>query len=187
MRTNFGLSRTILKSSGLRVSPIDRITVPRSGGNGLVSHYTEIIDIGGASIGHGVSLDSIFVNVSGFTIDTIDDYREIDSSDYFSTEASIDAVEFASITGILLPREEDPIEDEEELDIEYPYIDGEFSLVGYSEIRFEVNTPVYTEIAMNILARNETDNEEVMLINLDTGLAPNFSVSAGISAGVVSK
>jgi len=157
------------------------ITVPRSGGNGLVSHYTEIIDIGGASIGHGVSLDSIFVNVSGFTIDTIDDYREIDSSDYFSTEASIDAVEFASITGILLPREEDPIEDEEELDIEYPYIDGEFSLVGYSEIRFEVNTPVYTEIAMNILARNETDNEEVMLINLDTGLAPNFSVSAGIS------
>ena len=155
------------------------LVIPRSGGNGLVSDYTEIIDISGATIGHGAILDSIFVNISGFTNDTGDDYREVDSSDFFASEVNVEALEFSLITGTLPPREEDPIENEEELDIEYPYISGDFSLVGYSEIRFEIDTPVYTEMDMNILAKNETNNEEIMLLDLDTGLVPSISIPAG--------
>lgn len=157
------------------------ITIPRSGGNGNVTTYQEIIDLSGAIIGDGSNLDSLFVSVIGFTNDTGDDYREVDSEDYFSSEVIVSSLDFASITGILMPKDQDPIESEQILDIAYPYIDGEFALVGHSEIRIELDTPVYTEMSLQIEAKNSADNEIVNLVNLTTGLTPELSVTAGHS------
>ncbi|MFO7896103.1 MAG: hypothetical protein R6U84_04155, partial [Candidatus Cloacimonadales bacterium] len=162
------------------------VLIPRSGGAGLVSTHIETVDISGATLGDGTDMQELIVEVNGFTDDTIDDYREINSSDYFSTVAEVGELEFAYFEGILLPREQDTIESEEILDIDYPFIIGDFAVTGYSEIRLEIDTPFFTKLSMQITGYNDTNNQSLLLSDLENGEVPVIEVSAGQSTVVFS-
>ena len=162
------------------------IIIPRSGGGGQTSSYVETVDISGATLGDGSNLETLWVEVNGFTNDTVDDYREINSADYFSTVAEVEELEFAYFQGILLPRQQDTITGEELLEIDYPFIDGNFAVAGYSEIRMEIETPFYTELAMQITGHNDSNDQSLLLTNQTSGEIPIIEVPAGISTVIFS-
>jgi len=154
------------------------LTVPPSGGVGQTSYVTEIINIAGATLGDGVTaLDSLEVNVDAVTVDTGDDYRQITTGDIFSVETTIDELTFALVTGVLQPQEQDEITGDSTLEVPYPYIDGEFNIVGLSTIKFEIDTPVPATLTVDLNASND-DGDIVQLVNLDTGQLPELVIEA---------
>ena len=142
------------------------MNIPASGGSGQTSYVTEIINIDGASIGDGVnSLDSLKVTINTITVDSNDDYREINSEDVFDMQTTVDELEFAYFKGILNPREQDEVTGDTVIDIDYPYIAGEFAIVGNSEIRFVVDTPISAVMTVDLKAINSDGNIEQLVDN----------------------
>jgi len=161
------------------------MNIPASGGFGQTSYVTEIINIDGAVLGDGITLlDSLKIIIDAITADTGDDYREINSSDVFDIQTTVDELEFAYFQGILDPREQDEVTGDEVIDIDYPYITGEFAIAGYSEIRFVVDTPVPAMLTINLNAINsDGDIEQLVDIN---GEIPILDITAGGTIVVLS-
>ena len=157
------------------------IIIPKSGGAGQISNYTEIIDLDGATLGNGTTaLKILHVDIEGFTIDTGDNYRDINSTDYFNVISVINELKFAFIEGILMPAEQDPIENEEIIDTNYPYIEGDFSISGHSEIRLKIDTPMPTSMTLQVIVYNK-DDESVSLVD-STNVPPTLDIPAGSSS-----
>jgi hypothetical protein len=155
------------------------ITVPPSGGVGQTSYVTEVINIAGATLGDGVTeMDSLEVNVYAITVDTGDDYRQIETGQIFIVETTIDGLSFAYVKGILQPQEQDEITGDSVLDVPYPYIEGDFSIVGYSEIQFYFDTPVPASLTVDLNAAND-DGDAVQLVDLTNGQLPVLEIEQG--------
>ena len=161
------------------------MNIPASGGSGQTSYVTEIINIGGASLGDGInSLDSLKVTINALTVDSNGDYREINSSDVFDIQTTVDELEFAYFKGILDPREQDEITGDKIMDIDYPYIAGEFAIVGYSEIRFVVDTTVPAILTIDLNAIN-SDGDIEQLVDFNDEI-PILEIAEGGSIIVLS-
>jgi len=78
------------------------------------------------------------------------------------------------------PVEQDNIEGDEEIDIEYPYIVGDFSLKGYSTIKMEIETPISASMILNLEVFND-DEESLALEHYNNGELTEIEVSAGSS------
>ena len=156
------------------------IIIPRSGGNGQTSYHTETIEIGGASLGDGTPLDVLAVEVDAVSIDSGDEYRQISSGDGFNVDAHVSALNFEHISGVLKPREQDPIEGDTTLDIDYPQIIGDFSITGLSDIALTLNTPVPASMDVNITAYAD-DGESVSMVDMVSGELPHVIINQGQS------
>ncbi|MDP8201122.1 MAG: hypothetical protein P9M11_03160 [Candidatus Tenebribacter burtonii] len=161
------------------------MNIPASGGFGQTSYVTEIINIDGAILGDGITLlDSLKIIIDAITADTGDDYRKINSSDVFDIQTTIDELEFAYFQGILDPREQDEVTGDEVIDIDYPYITGEFAIAGYSEIRFVVDTSVPAMLTIDLNSINsDGDIEQLVDIN---GEIPILDITGGGTIVVLS-
>lgn len=157
------------------------IIIPASGGSGQVSTHTEVIAIGGAHLGNGTAFEVLQVEVEAVTIDTGDDYRQISSQDAFDVEAVVEELDFASVTGILKPRAQEPVSGETILDIEYPSIAGDFSISGLSEITFDLYTPVPAALDIEVVGYN-SNGEAVEMTEIASGNAPHLDIPQGQSS-----
>jgi hypothetical protein len=129
-------------------------------------------------------LDSLKIIIDAITADTGDDYRKINSSDVFDIQTTIDELEFAYFQGILDPREQDEVTGDEVIDIDYPYITGEFAIAGYSEIRFVVDTSVPAMLTIDLNSINsDGDIEQLVDIN---GEIPILDITGGGTIVVLS-
>ncbi|MDO9576611.1 MAG: hypothetical protein Q7J16_01870 [Candidatus Cloacimonadales bacterium] len=155
------------------------ILIPASGGFGQTSYVTENIDINGATLGDGsLPLDSLKVVIDVVTLDSGDEYREISSADVFDIQTTIDSLEFNYVQGLLQPKEQDPITGSSVLGISYPFITGEFAVTGYSEITFNISTPVPAILDVELNAIN-SDQETVQLVNYNTNEIPQLIIGQG--------
>ncbi|MFC1898240.1 hypothetical protein ACFLYJ_01580 [Candidatus Cloacimonadota bacterium] len=156
------------------------LNVPASGGSSV--NITEVINISGATMGDGITpIDSLRVDVDALTVDTGDDYRTIATGQIFTVETTIDSLSFAYVKGILQPQEQDDISGSSSLDVPYPYINGTFNIVGYSEIEFYFDTPVPALLTVDINAAND-DGDVVQLVDLTNGQLPVIEIEQGGSS-----
>lgn len=161
------------------------IFIPASGGFGQTSYVTEIINIDGATLGDGsLPLDSLKVVVDVVTLDSGDQYREISSADVFDIQTTIDSLKFTYVQGLLQPKEQDPITGSSVLGISYPFISGEFAVTGYSEITFNITTPIPAILDVELNAIN-SDQETVQLVNYNTNEIPELIIGQGITTIVL--
>ncbi|MCF7794518.1 MAG: hypothetical protein K9N39_11015 [Candidatus Cloacimonetes bacterium] len=153
--------------------------------NGGVANLSEIIDLNGASMGDGtVPLDSLHVVVEAFTTDTGDEYRTVNANDFFEVNITVSDLEFAYLSGILQPREQDEITGSSEIEIDYPFINGTFELVGYSEIIFNLFSPVPAEMEIDIASYN-SDGDVVYLREFGTNDLPIIEIPQGNSEIII--
>jgi hypothetical protein len=161
------------------------ISIPASGGFGQTSYVTDIINIDGATIGDGNNpLDSLQVFVDVVTLDSGDDYREINANDVFDIQTVLDSLEFEHVQGILHPQEQDPVEGESTIDVNYPYINGEFAIVGESKITFDIITPIPTELTIDMNAVDE-DGNLIQLIKYSDNSLPVLTIESGGSTVIL--
>ncbi|HPR18352.1 MAG TPA: hypothetical protein PLD62_08905 [Candidatus Cloacimonadota bacterium] len=161
-------------------------TIPASGGNGNVVNQTEVIALNNATIGDNtIALDSLKVVVAALTTDSGEEYREVNATDSFEISVTVSELEFAYVSGILQPQEQDIIEGESEIGTDYPYINGEFGFSGYSEIVLDLFTPVPAEIGVDIHSSN-TNGEEVSLREYGSDEMPLFILPQGNSQIIIS-
>lgn len=160
------------------------LVIPSS--NGGVANITESIDLNGASLGDGsVPLDSLHVVVEAITTDTGDEYRTVNANDFFEVNITVSELEFAYVSGILQPREQDPISGSSEIDVEYPYINGTFELAGYSEIIFNLFSPVPAEMEIDITSYN-SDGDTAYLREFGSNDLPIIEIPQGNSEITIS-
>lgn len=161
-----------------------QLVIPSS--NGGVANITESIDLNGASLGDGsVPLDSLHVVVEAITTDTGDEYRTVNANDFFEVNITVSELEFAYVSGILQPREQDPISGSSEIDVEYPYINGTFELAGYSEIIFNLFSPVPAEMEIDITSYN-SDGDTAYLREFGSNDLPIIEIPQGNSEITIS-
>jgi len=158
--------------------------IPRS--NGGVANISEIIPLNGASLGDGtLPLDSLHVVISAVSTDSEDEFRTVNSNDEFEVNITVSELEFAYVSGILQPQEQDPITGSSEIEVEYPYINGSFELVGYSEIVFNLFSPVPAEMEIDITSYND-EGEVAYLRELGSNELPVIDIPQGNSQIVIS-
>jgi hypothetical protein len=158
--------------------------IPRS--NGGVANVTEIIPLNGASLGDGSEpLDSLLVAITALTTDSGDEFRTINANDNFEVNITVSELEFAYISGILQPREQEAITGSSEIEVEYPYINGNFELAGYSEIIFNLFSPVPAEMEIDITSHNE-EGEVAYLREFGSNDLPIIDIPQGNSQIVIS-
>jgi len=78
-------------------------------------------------------------------------------------------------------QEIDPVEDETEMDIEYPEVLGDFSFNGYSTIDFTMTSPIPGFVNVDLVAVNNGTGEEVVLtpVQNSNGHSLTFDLNAG--------
>ncbi len=155
------------------------ILIPPSEGG--VSHITELIDLNGAILGDGSEpIDSLLVTIEAITTDTGDEYRHANSNDFFEVLMSVSELDFEYLSGILRPREQEEIMGSSIIEVEYPFINGSFEVTGYSEIIFDVFSPVPAEMAIDISSHNNA-GDVVYLREYGSSELPVLNVSQGLS------
>lgn len=173
------LSTEYLWLSGQSEPFQQQILIPASGGQGNSSNYYLEIDLQQATMGNGsVPLDSLQIFCEAWSIDSEDEYRYISSQDEFNIEFQLSELNFDYVSGILRPKEQESVEGDKEIAIEYPHIIGEFSITGYSEIVFDFHSPIPAVIEIDLFAENdngdlvylrEIGSDELPIIIIDSG------------------
>lgn len=80
------------------------------------------------------------------------------------------------------PQEIDPVEDETEMDIEYPEVIGDFTFNGFSTIDFSMTSPIPGFVKVDLVAVNIGTGEEVVLAPVQN--SSEYSLTFELNAGI---
>lgn len=87
------------------------------------------------------------------------------------------------IDAIIPLQEIEPVEEETEMDIEYPEVIGDFTFNGYSTIDFTMTSPIPGFVNVDLIAVNVASGEEVVLAPAENGNGHSitFDLNTGIT------
>ena len=110
------------------------------------------------------------------------------SNDLLNTKLDV-YVNFRNVTATevvaaRIPLQEiEPVEEETEMDVEYPEVIGEFSFNGFSTIDFTMTSPIPGYVNVDLIAVNVGTGEEVVLtpVQNSNGHSLTFDLNAGIT------
>jgi hypothetical protein len=162
--------------------------IPRSLDGGI---FDFVLPMSGARLGDGTELmEFIEIHTTAHIDSTLDDdFRIISFENSYLVEAELTELEFGFIRGVIQPQDQDVIIEEIDLDVEYPEIQegGQFTFVGESEIRIDVDTGSSQIPGVLVIEARGYDQDGLMveLVDIVSGETPQVAIPAESSFSIV--